>query len=101
MPYLQHDGIHIYYRVEGEQGVPIVMLHGLTGSLDDFYEFGWVAGLKDDYRLILLDARGHGHSDKPHTPEAYNVELMVHDVTAVLDELEIDQAHFMGFSMGG
>jgi hypothetical protein len=64
------------------------MLHGLTGSLDDFYEFGWVAGLKDDYRLILLDARGHGHSDKPYTPEAFAV-------IAVLDEL------WSMFSQGG
>jgi pimeloyl-ACP methyl ester carboxylesterase len=100
MPYVQSDGIRIYYQVEGE-GRPLVMLHGMTGSLDDFYEFGWVKGLKDQYRLILIDARGHGHSDKPHEVEAYKIRRMAQDIVTVLDELDIDKTHFMGFSMGG
>jgi pimeloyl-ACP methyl ester carboxylesterase len=62
---------------------------------------GWVAALKDNYRLIVMDARGHGLSDKPHEPDAYRMDLLVGDFTAVLDELGIRQSHFLGYSMGG
>jgi pimeloyl-ACP methyl ester carboxylesterase len=65
------------------------------------HQSGYVAALKDDYRLILIDARGHGASDKPHDPESYILELMVADVIAVLDDLKINKAHFFGYSMGG
>jgi len=57
--------------------------------------------LKDDYQLILIDARGHGASDKPHDPEAYRTETMVADVVSVLNDLNIEKAHFLGYSMGG
>ena len=57
--------------------------------------------LKADHRLILIDARGHGESDKPHDPAQYDLELRVNDVVSVLDDLGIDKAHFLGYSMGG
>jgi pimeloyl-ACP methyl ester carboxylesterase len=53
--------------VEGN-GPPIVLGHGVTDSSDVFYERGYVAALKPKYRLVLVDARGHGQSDKPHDP---------------------------------
>ena len=56
---------------------------------------------KADRQLILLDARGHGASDKPHDPAAYDLRLRVGDVTAVLDDLEIRRADYFGYSMGG
>ncbi len=62
---------------------------------------GWTKAFRDHYRLILIDARGHGDSDKPHAPEAYRMELRVGDVTAVLDHLGIDRAHCLGYSDGG
>lgn len=62
---------------------------------------GWVDGLRDRHRLIVMDARGHGKSDKPHAPSAYRMRLLVGDVTAVLDDLGLPQAHFLGYSMGG
>ena len=67
MPYINNNGIRIHYQVDGvKQGPPLVLLHGTTQSLGDWYELGWVEGLKSDYRLILIDLRGLGHSDKPH-----------------------------------
>lgn len=63
--------------------------------------YGYVASLSKQYKLILIDARGHGESDKPHDPEKYHIEYMVDDVTSVLDELEIEYSHFFGYSMGG
>jgi pimeloyl-ACP methyl ester carboxylesterase len=62
---------------------------------------GYVEVLKNDYEVILIDARGHGASDKPHDPEAYKMALRVGDVVAVLDDLNVSKAHFLGYSMGG
>jgi len=62
---------------------------------------GYAEQLKKHYRLILIDARGHGASDKPHDPEAYKLKLLATDVVAVLDDLDLGKAHFFGFSMGG
>jgi len=64
----------------------------------------WVQAFKipkDEYRLVLIDARGHGASDKPHEPEAYSFPNVTADVVAVLDTLTIAKAHYFGFSMGG
>jgi len=48
-------------------------------------ELGYVEALKKNYRLILIDVRGHGLSDKPHDSEKYMMELIVSDVFTVLD----------------
>jgi pimeloyl-ACP methyl ester carboxylesterase len=100
MPYANHDGIRIYYQVEG-QGTPLVLQHGLADSLESWYELGYVPALRADYQLILVDARGHGASDKPHAPNAYGLHRRVGDTVAVLDALDIRQAVFWGYSMGG
>lgn len=100
MPYINNQGVRIHYQVEGE-GPPLVLQHGFTDSLESWYEFGYVPALKHDYRLILLDARGHGGSEKPHEPAAYHAKLHVADILAVLDDLHIPTAHFYGYSTGG
>ena len=100
MPFADNNGIRIHYEVEGE-GPPLVLCHGYLGSSEGWRINGYVEALKDCYKLILLDARGHGYSDKPHNQEAYSDELMVVDVISVLDELNIEKAHFLGYSMGG
>ena len=92
--------MRIYYEVEGN-GPPLVLQHGLTQTLEDWRDFGYSKALKNDYQLILIDARGHGHSDKPHEPEAYGGQLMVGDVVAVLDVVNVSKAQYWGYSMGG
>jgi len=62
---------------------------------------GWVDALKDQYRLVPIDSRGNGQSDKPHETEAYRVRSMAEDVVAVLNDLGIDRTHYFGYSMGG
>ncbi len=100
MPYANNNGVKIYYEAEG-QGPPLVMLHGFSGSLESWREQGYAAALNKDYRLILLDIRAHGKSDKPHLPEAYLVERFVGDVEAVLDDVGVGTAHCIGYSAGG
>ena len=62
MPRVVNKGISIHYRVEGK-GPPLVLGHGITDSSDVFYERGYVAALKPKYRLVRIDARGHGQEN--------------------------------------
>jgi pimeloyl-ACP methyl ester carboxylesterase len=100
MPYADNQGIGIHYQTEGE-GPPLVLHHWSLATLQSWYDHGYVSALKDDHRLVLMDARGHGASDKPHIPEAYELKKRVEDIVAVLDDLGIAQADFFGYSMGG
>jgi len=69
--------------------------------LEDWAEYGYAQELRRSYRLILVDARGHGASDKPHDPDAYDLTLLASDVVSVLDDLGVDQAQYFGYSLGG
>jgi pimeloyl-ACP methyl ester carboxylesterase len=100
MPYATGSGVRIYYQVEGS-GPPLVLQTGFAGTIDDFYDFGYVDALKGENTLVLIDHRGQGESDKPHEPAAYGPDQRVADVLAVLDALGIGQADFLGYSMGG
>ena len=100
MPFAINQGVRIHYQVDGD-GPPLVLHHGLFWRIAGWYRYGYVDALKDNYRLILIDGRGHGASDKPHDGAAYTLEQHVGDIVAVLDALAIPQAHFWGYSMGG
>ena len=100
MPYVDSSGVSIHYQVEGS-GPPLVYGHGFTDSLDSFYEAGYVDGLKESYRLILMDARSHGKSGKPHDVSAHLAEKRVTDVLAVMDTEGVRRAFFFGYSMEG
>ncbi len=100
MPYAINQGIRIHYRVEGS-GPPLVLQHGILWSVEGWYRVGYVDALSPSYRLILVDARGHGASDKPHDGAAYSLPQHVADIVAVLDALNLPKAHFWGYSMGG
>jgi pimeloyl-ACP methyl ester carboxylesterase len=100
LPFITNDGVRIHYRVDGD-GEPLLLYHGLTGSGQRWRDTGYVAGLRDRYRLILIDARGHGRSDKPHDIAAYGRRKQAADVIAVLDNLGIETTNFWGHSLGG
>ena len=100
MPYANNNGVNIHYRVDGE-GPPLVLQHGMTQTLESWHDNGYAEVLMQDYRLICIDARGHGRSDKPHDPAAYELKNRVNDVLAVMDDCGVDKAHYMGFSLGG
>jgi len=100
MPYVSNQNVRIHYQIEGA-GPPLVLQHGFSNSLESWYDAGYVHALQHDYQLILIDARGHGASDKPHDPEAYGLQCRAGDIVAVLDHLHIAHASFFGYSMGG
>jgi pimeloyl-ACP methyl ester carboxylesterase len=100
VPYADNLGVRIYYEVEGE-GPPLVLQHGFSDRLEGLRELGYSEGLKNRYCLILIDARGHGASDKPQSPAAYALEPRAADVVAVLDKLGLQEVRYFGYSLGG
>ena len=100
MPYANNQGVRIHFQIVGK-GTPLVLLHGLFASWVDWYAAGYVAALKDNYQLVLVDGRGHGASDKPHEPEAYAMKHLVNDIVTILDTINAPKAHFLGYSWGG
>jgi pimeloyl-ACP methyl ester carboxylesterase len=94
------NGVKISYDVAGE-GRPLLMLHGWTCDRSWWTEPGYTDDLRRDHRVINIDLRGHGDSDKPHDPSAYRIELVTSDVLAVADAEEIDRFAIWGQSYGG
>jgi pimeloyl-ACP methyl ester carboxylesterase len=93
------NGVRIRYVDQGS-GQPVVLLHGFGGSLESgWVETGVLPNLARDYRVIALDYRGHGQSDKPHDPKSYG-RHMGQDVVRLLDHLNIARAHIVGHSLG-
>ncbi len=98
--YFDSAGVRLHYTDEG-QGEPVILLHGLAAHSDLNWRWSGVTPrLSEKFRVIALDQRGHGLSDKPHDPNAYGIE-MVHDVARLMDHLGIARAHVAGYSMGG
>jgi pimeloyl-ACP methyl ester carboxylesterase len=100
MPYADNRGVRIHYQVEGN-GPPLVMLHGFRDSGEGWRQWGYVDQLRGDYRIALMDARGHGGSDKPHDAESYTIDKLASDVAAVIDDFAGGKSNFWGYSMGG
>jgi pimeloyl-ACP methyl ester carboxylesterase len=94
------NGVKIAYFEQGA-GEPVVLIHGWLSSGGINWALpGISAQLARDFRVIALDVRGHGHSDKPNDEDKYGTEL-VDDVVRLLDHLKIEKAHVVGYSMGG
>lgn len=81
---------------------PLVLQHGPLFSIDHWRSVG---GYRDaqklDYKLILTDARDHGGGNKPHDPQAYDLELLAGGILALLDELSETKVNFWSSSMSG
>lgn len=99
--YFESDGYTLAYRDKGE-GEPILLIHGFaSSSWVNWVTPGWFRTLNDaGYRVIAIDNRGHGFSQKPHDEQAYTPEAMADDAVRLLDHLAIEKAPIMGYSMG-
>lgn len=104
MPYAKNalDGTRIYFEDTGGSGIPVVVHGGLVDRVDDVRESAVARALPPgEFRAVYVDHRGLGRSDKPHDPAAYAMPVRTRDPAAVLDELGIDRASFVGMSWGG
>src|SRR5579859_4770415 len=97
-------GVRLHYELNGPRdGQPVVLIHGFASD----YQLNWVGSrwqetlVNAGRRVIGLDCRGHGESDKPHNPDAYGLSVMASDVVRLLDHLAIEACDYIGYSMGG
>lgn len=98
MPQADTNGIKIEYRFDGREGAPYITF--VTGIANDLTMWdAQVAALGKDYRTLRYDLRGHG--DTQATEGDYTIELLVRDLTGLLDELSIQKTHLVGLGLGG
>ncbi|MCH2172838.1 2-succinyl-6-hydroxy-2,4-cyclohexadiene-1-carboxylate synthase [Myxococcota bacterium] len=88
----------LHVEIDGH-GSPLLMLHGFTGSGRSLTELA--ADLMNDHRVIRVDLVGHGHSDAPRELAPYRMERCVSHLLELLDQLDLERAHLLGYSMGG
>jgi pimeloyl-ACP methyl ester carboxylesterase len=98
-------GVRLAYidvRPDAGLGDPVVLVHGFASNhAVNWVNTLWVKTLiHAGYRVIALDNRGHGQSEKLYEPAAYASDIMAQDVARLLDHLEIERADVMGYSMG-
>lgn len=95
------DGARLSYRIEGE-GRPVVMLHGfLANSRFNWIEPGITKAITDaGFQAVMLDLRGHGHSDASEDPAAYPLDVLARDGEALLAHLNLTDYDLVGYSLG-
>jgi 3-oxoadipate enol-lactonase len=91
------DGTRLHYVAEGN-GPPLVLVGGRTSTIEGAW-WRYIPALAPRFKVIALDNRGTGASDKPDTP--YSTPLMAEDALAVLRDAGETSAHWFGLSMGG
>ena len=101
MPSFHNGAVEIAYLDEGE-GEPILLVHGFASTKNVNWVYPtWVSELrKSGRRVIALDNRGHGESEKLYDPAQYSIPTMAGDVVALMDHLDIAKADVMGYSLG-
>jgi len=98
--YTAADGAKIYYEIKGD-GFPVVLIHGFSGTGQ-----GWKSGhlypdlLAAGYKVIILDGRGNGRSDKPHTDAGYANDAEAKDIIGLISSLGIKKYNVVGYSRG-
>jgi pimeloyl-ACP methyl ester carboxylesterase len=98
MPYLNRDGVNIYYEERG-RGPAVLLSHGYSASARMWK--GQMEALSDRYHLIAWDMRGHDRSDSPDDPALYSHEATVTDMAAILEACGAQRAVIGGLSLGG
>jgi len=95
---IRANGIKINYEIHGKEGAPwLTLSHSLACSVRMWDP--QIAALKDSYRVLAYDTRGHGATEAPKG--AYTLDLLADDLYFLLKELKISSTHYCGLSMGG
>src|SRR5664280_939124 len=97
--FVDANGVLIYYEAFGK-GEPLVILHGGPGASHDYF-LPYLLPLARTNRLIFIDERGSGRSQKAEKASDYTVENMVEDVEAIRKELKLGKISLLGHSCGG
>ena len=95
------DSVNInfeYFNSFEQKRNTILMLHGFTGSLDDWREIH--SSLNPNFNYIGIDLVGHGKSDSPVNVDKYNPQALSKQINDILNNLSIEQVIICGYSMG-
>lgn len=92
------DGCKIFFRLDGAEGAPVVMLSNSLGTDMSMWD-PQMASLTRNFRVLRYDSRGHGRSGSPSG--AYSMDRLGQDAVALLDYLALECVHFCGLSKGG
>ena len=94
--YASVNGLALYYEIHGS-GRPLILLHGGLGVNTMFGDVLWQ--LADSFQVIAVELQAHGHTADIDRPIRY--ELMAEDIAALIQQLNLDKVHLMGYSLGG
>jgi proline iminopeptidase len=97
--FVDSHGVLIYYTEVG-RGEPLVVVHGGPGASHDYF-LPWLLPLARHNRVVFIDERGSGKSERLEDPSVYTVENMVEDVEAVRGALQLGRINLLGHSYGG
>lgn len=89
------DGVRLHYARLGDEGTPVILIHGFGGQAQTWLDNGIAHTLARNHRVVVPDMRGHGRSEGPRAGD------MALDVIELMDHLAMERAHVHGFSMGG
>ncbi|AYL94076.1 alpha/beta fold hydrolase [Mucilaginibacter celer] len=98
--YTAPDGVKVYYEVKGD-GFPVILVHGFSGTSQ-----GWKKGqlyadlLSAGHKVVILDQRGNGQSDKPHTDAGYANDAEAKDIMGLATALGLKKYDIVGYSRG-
>lgn len=99
MPTIQLNGESYYYEVNGEKRPFLLLLHGFTGSSQNWQPL--LPRLTSQFTVLTLDILGHGRSASPADPTRYHMEKIAADISHFLQQHTDQPAHLLGYSMGG
>src|SRR5215211_6859454 len=105
MLFFSSQGVRLAYidvPPESGSGDPVLLVHGFASNhAVNWVNTLWVTTLtRAGYRVIALDNRGHGQSQKLYRPEDYDSSVMAGDLRRLLDHLGLERADLIGYSMG-
>lgn len=99
MPVATVNGVNLFYRLDGPEDGPPVMLSNSLFSRLEMWDPQMTALTGRGYRVLRYDSRGHGRSDAPDGP--YSIEMLADDLAGLMDVVGWERAHFCGLSKGG
>ena len=93
------NGIEMYYERHGDEGEPLVLVHGYTGDVGDWSH--QIPEFSRTHRVLVMDHRGHGRSEAPSDHGAYTIKEMTRDIMGLVEHAGFERYHLVGHSMGG
>lgn len=93
------NGTRIHYRLDGDEGRPVVMLSNSLASNLHMWDLQVEPLEMAGFRVLRYDSRGHGQSDAPEGP--YTIEMLADDAVGLMEVLAVGPVHFCGLSKGG